>query len=218
MRFAAWLSIAFALASTLAIFLPGIELQVNGVSLGKRASVSLYTATRERDLVRTLLDKYHAAGKRKLGEQAADVLLEHAAKHAKKAHIDDARDAMATLDDVSDSDLKVAGRALVGLTWGYPALVAILVFMLFGATNEQTFATRRAIGGVVLGVLVAASAVAVYLGWSTALAEANDELGVQLFGLGVGAIMMPVCGVIALAGAIATLVLHLRTQRHARRA
>lgn len=216
MRFAAWLSIAFAVVSALAIFMPGLELEISGVSLGKRASISLYKAAKERDVARALLEKYHAAGSRKFGERAADVVLEHASKHAKKAHVDDARDAMSTLDDVSDSDLKIAGHALVGLTWGYPLLVAIMMFMLFGATNEDAFTRGRAVGGVVLGVLVAAAAAAVYIGWSTAVAEANDEVGAPLFAMGVGAIMMPVCAGIALAGAIATLIL--RAKRNAQRA
>lgn len=216
MRFAAWLSIAFAVVSALAIFMPGLELEISGVSLGKRASISLYKAAKERDVARALLEKYHAAGSRKLGERAADVVLEHASKHAKKAHVDDARDAMSTLDDVSDSDLKIAGHALVGLTWGYPLLVAIMVFMLFGATNEDAFTRGRAVGGVVLGVLVAAAAAAVYIGWNTAVGEANDEVGAPLFAMGVGAMMMPVCAGIALAGAIATLIL--RAKRNAQRA
>jgi len=215
-RFAAWLSIAFAVVSALAIAMPGLELQISGVSLGKRASISLYTAAKDRDVARALLEKYHATGSRKLGEKAADMVLEHASKHAKKAHVDDARDAMSTLDDVNDSDVKVAGHALVGLTFGYPLLVVTMVLLLFGATNESTFTLRRAIGGLVLGVLVAAAAVGVYFGWSMVVAEANDEVGATLFAMGVGAYMMPVCAGIALAGAIATLVL--RAKRNTQRA
>lgn len=215
MRIAAWLSIAFAVASAIAVFLPGVELQIGGVSLGKRASISLYKAARERDLASALMEKYHATGGRKLGEKAADALLQHAHKHAKKAHVDDARDAMDTLDSVSDSDVKTAGQALVVLTWSFFLVVLVLVIVMFGTTNEA-FTRRRAIAGVAIAVVLAAVAVAVRFGWGMVVAEANDELGVDSFALGIGADLMAIAAVASLGAAIAVLVLRLRAQRDAK--
>ncbi len=219
MRLAAWVTIAFAVLSATSVFLPGIELQLGGVSLGRRASLSLYHAAKERDFARALLDKYHAAGERHVGERAADLLLEHAAKHAKKAHVDDARDAMSTLDDIHDSDLRTAGRALVAVTYGYLALVVLLVALIFGDTMRGTYSRKRAIAAVALTTLCAAIAIAAHVGWREAVWQANDELGAELFGLGIGAYLMPLTAAGALASAIALLVVRVRsrTQRDTER-
>ena len=208
MRIAAWLSIVFAVLSAIAEFLPGIELQVGGVTLGKRAKVSLYTAARDRDVVKTLIERYHALGGKSTGEKAADFVLSHAHKKATKAHVDDARDAMSTLDDVQGSDIQLAGRALVGVTFGYFAIVVAFVLLMFGATDEAKFSRKRAIGGLAVAVVLAAVAIAVHVGWSMGLAEVNDEIGGESFVLGIGAYLMPVGAVAALGCAIATLVLH----------
>jgi hypothetical protein len=212
-RLAAWVTIAFAVLSAAAVFLPGVELQVGGLSLGRRTSLSLYQAAKERDFARALLGKYQAIGSRHVGERAADLLLEHAAKHAKKAHVDDARDAMSTLDDVSESDVRTAGRALVGLTWGYLGLVALLVALLFSETMRGEYSRKRTIAAVVLATLAAALAVAVMIGWREAVWQANDELGIESFGLGIGAYLMPFAACGAMAAAIALLVQHVRAAR-----
>jgi hypothetical protein len=215
-RIAAWLSIVFAVLSAIAIFLPGIELQVGGVTLGKRAKVSLYTAARDRDVVKTLIERYHALGGKATGEKAADFILAHAHKHAAKAHVDDARDAMSSLDEVHGSDIQLAGRALVGITLGYIAVVVAFVLVMFGATDEAKFSRRRAIAGVAVALVLAAVAVAVHVGWSMGLAEANDDIGGEPFVLGIGADLMPVGALAALGSAIAALVLLLRAKRDAK--
>lgn len=216
MRIAAWLSIVFAVCSAVAAFLPGIQLQLGGVSLGKRASISLVGAARDRDVARTLIERYHALGSKPAGEKAADFLLQHAAKHAKKAHVDDARDAMSTLDDVNGKDVQLAGRALVALTWAVFALVVVLVVLMFGATDEEKFTRRRAIGGLAAALVLAAVAIGVHLGWSMALAEANDELGAELFALGSGAYLMSGGAVAAFACAIVVVVMKLRAEGDAK--
>jgi hypothetical protein len=219
-RLAAWVMIAFAVLSATAVFLPGIQVEVGGVSLGRRASLSLYQAAKERDVARALLGKYQATGGRHVGERAADLLLEHAAKHAKKAHVDDARDAMSTLDDIRDSDLLTAGRALVAVTYGYLALVVLLVALIFAETMRGGYSRKRAIAAVALATVAAATAIAAHIGWREAVWQANDELGADLFGLGIGAYLMPLGACGALAAAIALLVVQVRSgaQRNAERA
>jgi len=215
-RIAAWLSIVFAVLSAIAVFLPGIELQVGGVTLGKRAKVSLYTAARDRDVVKTLIESYHALGGKQMGEKAADFVIAHAHKHATKAHVDDARDAMSSLDEVQSKDVQLAGRALVAITLGYFVIVIALVLVMFGATDEDKFTRRRAIGGLVAAVVLAAVALAVHVGWGMGVAEINDDLGGDSFVLGIGAYLMPAGAVAALGCAIAVLVLH--AKRHAKAA
>jgi len=182
--------------------------------------LSLFQAAKGRDFARALLGKYQAAVGRHVGERAADLLLEHAARHAKKAHVDDARDAMSTLDEISDSDVRTAGHALVTVTFGYLALVAMLIALIFGDTMRGTYSRKRAIAAVALATIAAAIAIAAHVGWREAVWEANDELGGDLFGLGIGAYLMPLGACGALAASIALLFVHVRSsaQRDAKRA
>ena len=218
MRLAAWFSIAFAVMSAVGVFLPGVVMEVGGVRIARKASVSLYRAAADRELARSLLQRYARSGGRQTGEKLADKLLEHGGSHARKLHVDDARDAMSTLDEVSDDDVKTAGRALVAITAIYLALAAVIVALLFGDTMRGAYSKRRAIVTVVLGAVLAAIAIAVHVGWSAVAFEANDELGVSSFALGIGAWVMPVCAVGALASAIALLVLRVRAKPDAQAA
>ncbi len=208
---AAWLSIAFAVLSAVAVFLPGLEVEVGGVRLSRRTSMSLYNAAADRELARALLARYAHSSHREYGEKLADKLLEHGGKHAKELHVDDARDAMSTLDDVSDDDVRNAGRALVALTAVYLALLAIPIGLTFGDTMRGSYSRRRAIAAVALLVIASAVAIAVHVGWREAVFEANDELGTHSFALGSGAWVMPVGALAALAGATALLVLQVRS-------
>ncbi len=208
---AAWLSIAFAVLSAIAVFLPGLEVEVGGVRLSRKTSLSLYKAAADRELARALLARYAHSAHREYGEKLADRLLEHGGSHAKQLHVDDARDAMSTLDDVSDDDVKTAGRALVALTAVYLVLLAIPIGLLFGDTMRGSYSRRRAIAAVPLLAVASAVAIAVHVGWRAAVFEANDELGAQSFALGSGAWLMPLAAVAALAAAIALLVLQIRS-------
>ena len=215
MRLAAWLTIVFSVLSATAVFLPGVEVQIGGVAVSRRASLSLFQAANERDLARAMLGKYHRATHLHDAESAADALLLHARKTASKAHVDDARDAMSTLDDVSDSDVKTAGRALVAVKWGYLGLLAILAALAFGDTMRGEYSRKRVIAAVVIATLATAIAIAVHVGWREAVAEANDELGTSTFAVGIGAYVMPAAAIGALAAAVALLVQHVRARRAA---
>jgi hypothetical protein len=210
-RVAAWLTIAFAVLSATAVFLPGLDVEIGGVRLTRKTSLSLYKVAADREVARALLARYAHAGSRQYGEKLADRLLEHAGAHAKKLHVDDARDAMSTLDEVSDDDVRRAGFAVVALTIAYLALLAIAVALPFGDTMRGTYSRWRAIVVVAVTTLAVVLAIGVHLGWSAAAFEANDELGTSSFALGVGAWLMPIGACGALASAIALLVQHVRS-------
>ncbi|MGE5185676.1 MAG: hypothetical protein ACM31C_26625, partial [Acidobacteriota bacterium] len=113
--------------------------------------------------------------------------------------------------EVNDDDVKNAGRALVALAAVYLALLAIPIGLTFGDTMRGSYSRRRAIAAVALLVVASAVAIAVHVGWREAVFEANDELATQSFAMGSGAWVMPIGAVAALAGAIALLVLQLRS-------
>lgn len=211
MRIAAWLSIAFAVISAIAVFMPGLELRIAGLST-KSTSVSLWNAALDRDKPRRMIEVYQGLHGRQLGAK----ILKHVGN---RAHADDARDAMETLDEVDPEDVRKAGYALVGLAFGYLALIAGFFALASGAVREHVTASkRRVIATAVVALLAAAVAIAVRVAWGMVLGEAEEEIGKTSLQIGFGAFLMPVgaCGAFAASVAVAVLRLRDGAQRDAK--
>jgi hypothetical protein len=212
MRVASWVFVVCALVSALGLFVASVDVEIRGHSLGRRTSLSLHDMATDRDFVRRVLARYgHAAGRR-YGEALADVALHRATARAKQLHVDDARDAMSTLDDVSDDDVKSAARALTIAIWGYVALAIAAAIIAFAGTQREP-SRGRAIAGVALAVVLAAAAIGVHVALREAVWQANDEIGAHAVGLAAGAYLVPIAGAAALAAAIAVLVMQVRATR-----
>ena len=85
-------------AAATGVFMPCLELTAVRT---KHGSVSLYEASTHRALARKLIAAYQKSRGRALGELITGAAL----KHVKNDYLGDARDAMSTLDEVSDQDV-----------------------------------------------------------------------------------------------------------------
>ncbi len=216
-RVFAWIAIACAALAISGVFLPALDVRAEGVRV-KRASLSLYRATRDREAARVLLGRYARWGGKHYGEAAADAALKHAKAGASRLHVDDARDAMSTLDELSDDDAREAGLAIAAVTWGFFALEAIVLALVFGDTMRGAYRRWRAHVAAALALVGAAVGVAVLVGAREAAWQANDALGAGALEAGTGAYVIAIGAVGALAGAVALSVQLWRAKRDAERA
>jgi len=69
-RVASWAFVLAAVVGAVGVFLPSIELQLAGKAVSRRTQISLYTASRDRELVRKLVVAYHASSKRQLAARS----------------------------------------------------------------------------------------------------------------------------------------------------
>src|SRR5439155_22432562 len=108
MRIAAGILVLCALLGATSVFLPSFEVHLGGFTLGKRGSLSLYQADGNRDFLRKFVAGYHQSAGRRVG---AAVVYALAPRLGNKLHVGDAKDAMQTLDSISDDDTKTVSRA-----------------------------------------------------------------------------------------------------------
>jgi TRAP-type mannitol/chloroaromatic compound transport system permease large subunit len=190
-RLIAWLLVACAALAAIGVFVPCLEVHAGGFAV-RRASLSLYRASADRELAHALFVRYEHTGQRRSAEQLANLLLEHSATRAQKLHVDDARDAMTTLDSLDDRQVVIGERALVGVVWGMVAL-AVLAILVAGriAVGAAPPRARALVAAVAIALVLAALAVAVHIGCRLAAGEANDEVGADVLVLASGAWMMP---------------------------
>jgi hypothetical protein len=211
-RLIAWLLVACALLTAIGVFVPCLEVHAGGITV-RRASISLYRASADRELARALLARYEHTGQRRSAEQIANLLLEHPATRAQKLHVDDARDAMTTLGSLDDRQVVIGERALVGVVWGMIALAVLAILVAARiAVGALAPRARALVAAVAIALMLAALAVAVHVGCRLAVGEANDEVGADVLALASGAWMMPLAALGALACAIGLVV----TRRFAR--
>ena len=206
-RVVSWLFVLCALASATGIFMPSLEIQVVRT---KHGSVSLYELGTHRALATMLIAAYHKSRGRALGEALTGMVL----RHSKNEYVGDASDAMTTLDEVSDQDVKTLGTVFVVTIWVFLALQAVMGLLVLGSLAGDVYRKRRLL--LVAGLSLVSTAVAAVLlvVCREAAWQANDELGTHNVVLGIGAYLLPVMACGALVAISCAIVL----QRRARRA
>jgi hypothetical protein len=205
-RVAGWAFVLCAALVAIGVFLPSIDVQLGGRAVTKRAQLSLYAASTDRELVRKLIASYHRSGKRQLGSELVRTVTPRASGRPRAA-LEDARDAMAALDGVSDDDARTAGTIFTVVLWTLLGLDAVMAGLVFGELMRGAYRRGRLIAALAASVVVAAIAVALHLACREAVWEANDEVGHTAVVLAAGAYAIPVA---AVAGLVAAIVLVVR--------
>src|ERR1041385_8785086 len=136
------------------VFVPATE--VRGVSaFTKKASLSLYQITSNRDFVRKLIAGYHKSNGHRMGSAlAAALTVPHLGKT--REVIDDVHDATTTLDDVSESDAKTLGHVIVATTWIFLALCVVMGIVVLAEAVNGHYRRKRLIAGAAIALVVAA--------------------------------------------------------------
>lgn len=205
MRIASWVLIVSTMVAALGLFMPCLEVRLHGAVVSKRTSLSLYSANKHEDLVRKLLSAYRGSSRRHLGAAAIDAAKAHV--HGRLGGmLGDARDAMDTLDDISDDDVRTAGAALAITLWTFLGLSAALIALVFVETMRGNYRRSRLVIALVVTVVIAAAAIGLHVLLREVAFEANDELGSDTVQLAVGAYLIPVAALGSVASAIALLV------------
>src|SRR5437879_5271253 len=144
MRLASWAVVVCALIGATGVFLPSLEVEIHGIALGRRTSVSLYQAREDRDVVRRLLAAYRHSKGRRTGEAIAGSSMPRLVKS--RLHLDDARDAMSSLDDISDADIRHVGTILAIAIWAFLALEAVVAGLVFVGAVRGAHTKRHLVG------------------------------------------------------------------------
>jgi hypothetical protein len=200
-RVASWVFVLCTALGAVAVFLPSVELPGAG-KVTRHAQLSLYTASTDRELVRRLFAAYHRNSKRQLGAALLHKVTPRASGRPRAA-LEDARDAMDTLDEVSDDDVRTAGTVFTIVLWTLLGLEVAIACLVFTELMRGGFRRGRLITALAGAVVVAAIAIALHLACREAVWEANDELGHAAVRLAAGAYVIPVAAVAALAAGIA---------------
>lgn len=213
MRAAAWAFVLFTLLGVVGVFVPAVGLRVEGTVLAKKASLSLYAASNDRDLVRRFVAGYGKSSGRRYGAALIGVLAPRVHGHA-RSNLDDAHDAMETLDTVQDADVVTGARAFkIGL-WGLLGLHAIMgLLILVPLLNNGAVRTRTLAIAFGCAVLVTAMALGIHWACGEAVFEANDQIGYEVLTTGIGALLIPLAAVAGLVSLIAFAVLRRRANR-----
>jgi hypothetical protein len=191
-----------AVLGAVGAFLPSVELQLAGKSVSRRTEISLYTAARDREVVRKLLIAYHASEKRQIGADVIRKVSPHIGGRVRSA-LDDARDAMDTLDDTSDRDVRTAGNAFTAALAALLALDGLMILLVFPQLMRGSYRRGPLIAALVAATLAAAVAVALHLACREAIWKANDEVGRSTLALAAGAYVIPLAALAGLGAAIA---------------
>jgi hypothetical protein len=213
-RVTAWAFVVCAVLGAIGVILPSFELDIHGLRLGRKTSLSLYQAHRDRDFVRRALAAYRRYGRRQQLEDLTGAKLPP--QLADRAHLGDAHDAMTSLDAVSDDDVKSADRILAIAIWAFLALQAITAGLVFAGNVRGEHRRGALIGALALAVVVAAAAIAIHIACRQVVWEANDDLGYAAFGLALGAYVIPVASIGTVIAGIALLVQRKRLTASAR--
>jgi hypothetical protein len=205
-RLVSWIFVLCALASATGIFMPALELRAVRI---RRANVSLYELGSHRALATRVIAAYHKSRGRALGE----ALMTIAAKHTRNEYLGDANDAMSTLDDISDQDVRTLGTVLVVVIWGYLALQAVMGLLVLGSLVGDVYRKRRLVLVTGLAVLSTTIAIGLLMVCREAAWEANDEIGRTVVGAGAGPYLMAVASALGLVAIVAVLLGHVRAAR-----
>jgi hypothetical protein len=208
-RIASWAFVLCTLLGVVAVFAPCIQL-----SIGDKRGVSIYKVQADRVLAQRFIVGY---GKHKKTSSAFVVALLPRTKG--KAHdvLDDASDAMSTLDDVSEDDAKTAGKVLQTVVWSFLLLSVVGGGLVLRQVVQGDYRRGPTIAAAGITLLTSAIAIAIRVGCGEVVFEANDEIGKAAFELGWGAWAMPAATLAALATGLALVVLTVRACRRTRR-
>lgn len=205
MRVASWVFVVCTVLGAIAVFMPSIELRLGGSAVSKRTQLSLHAASTDRELVRRLLAAYHRAPSRRTGAQIVRAVAPRASGRARAA-LDNTRDAMATLDEVSDDDVRTAGTVFTVALWTLLGLDAAMAGLVFVELMRGGYRRGRLAAALVASALVAVIAVALHVACRQAVGEANDEVGRSALVLAAGAYVVPLAAIAGLAAATALVV------------
>jgi hypothetical protein len=200
-RVAGWAYVLCAALVAVAIFLPSLDLRVNGGPVSKRTERSLHQVSSDRALIHRMLVAYHGSAKRKVATKIVRAVTPRAAGRSRAA-LEDARDAMDTLDDVTDDDIKHAGTALTITLWALIGLEAALVLLVFPQLMSGTFRRGRLVLALLGALVIAAVAIALHLVLREAVWQVNDEVSHTILVLGPGAYALPLAAIAALIAAV----------------
>jgi hypothetical protein len=189
-RLASWILVIAAVLGAVGVVLPSVELQLAGKSVSRRTQISLYTASRDRELVRRLVAAYHASSNRKVSGDLVRTATPRVGGRLRSA-LQDARDAMDTLDDTSDDDIRTAGTVFTVALAALLALDALMILLVFPSVMRGSLRRGPLIGALVASLLVTAIAIALHLACREAVWRANDEVGRTTVALAAGAYVIP---------------------------
>jgi len=190
------------------VFLPSVELRAGGRAVSKRTDVSLYAASTQRDLVRRLLASYRGSAKRHTGGALVRAVAPRVQGRAKSA-LEDARDAMDTLDHVDDDDVVTAAAALKIAVWTLLVLAALTIASVLRQLVRGAYSRGRLVTVLAASVLAAVIAIALHVVCRQVVWEANDEVGRNILALAPGAYLLPLA---ALAAVVAAAVMVVRAR------
>ncbi len=212
MRVASWLFVLCAVFGAIGLFIPSLEVEVGGMAI-KRTKISLYTMSTKHELVEKMFARYHRMPGRGLGAALAGALIPKVGKRIGST-LDDAKSAVETLNDISDSDVGLGGKALVALVWVMLALYILGALIVFGeASREGRARGKRLIAATALAVLAAVLAIGIHLVCREAAWEANDEIGANLLAVAPGQYLMLGATLAGLVAIVVVDVLHVRSRR-----
>ena len=193
------------------LFMPALGLDDAGF-LAKKTSISLYTASTKRQVTQKIFAAYHRAPGKGIGHAIAKALIPRSGK-AIGGILDDIDSAASTLDDVSDADIGMAGKALVAIVWILLGLNVIAGAIMFGIVMGQQAPRPKRIGlALAVGVVIAILQVAVMLVCREVVWQANDEIGSALVTIRGGEYLMFVAAIAAVISATAFLVMARRAK------
>jgi GNAT superfamily N-acetyltransferase len=220
MRIASWLLVACCALAALGVFFPAIEaepaLTAHVTRIAHRTSLSLYQAASDRELARRLLAVYRASRGQRVGVQLVSAMELHAdgRVHGRaKDTLDDARDAMDALGGISDHDAKTIGIAVAIAIYAFLIILGALALLVLAQAVSGSYGRGKIIVTVILGLLVAAMAIAMGVACKQVVFEVNDEVSYNVVELGRGAWLIPIGGAGVLVTGIALLIAHIRASR-----
>jgi hypothetical protein len=210
-RIAAWAFVVCTLLGVVGVFVPVVELHVSGVAFAKKGALSLYQASNDSELVRRFIDGYRKGSRRRYGAAILGALEPHAHGRAKN-NLDDVHDAMDTLDTVQDDDIVAGARAFkIGL-WAFLSLHVIMGLVVFSSVMNNAFRPRSLAIAAACSVLVLAVSLGIHWACGEAVFEANDELGFEITGASIGALLIPIVAALGTIAMIVLVVLRIRTR------
>lgn len=210
---AARAAIVLAFFCMVGVFLPAGRLDLGGKYAAGHTSRSFFQIGKSTGAVRTFVARYQASTAKRIGAKALDKVAPHLPGRL-RGDAGDVQDAMTTLDDLRDEDVKLVGRIVATTMWSLLALNLLVIALLYG-TTEHTRRLRVA-AALAVSLVTALVAVAVCLVLRTVVAEANAEIEAPLFALRGGAYIMPATAVASFLATIAWFVFYLRARARTR--
>lgn len=188
--------------AAVSMLLPSLELQIGGVAMSRSTSLSLVQAATNQELVGRFVVSYNESKAKKIGPAVVKALTPRVGGKL-RSMLGDAGDAMDTLSGIDKEDADKLGMAIAATVFTFIGMQLLAIGLLFGDAIEGLVRRKRASLAVVFALLSAAVAIGIHLVERQVVWEANDEIGIQLAGLGPGAYLLPIASVLALVAAIA---------------